>query len=118
MSTIAIIGAGAWGTGLAIVAGRRGDHEVRLWAYEKEVCTSIASTRTNCLFLPGYRIPETVTVTNDLREALVGAEIVLSVMPSQHCRRVFEHMSQWLQPNMLFVTATKGIENETLLRMR
>jgi glycerol-3-phosphate dehydrogenase (NAD(P)+) len=117
LSRIAIIGAGAWGTGLAIVAGRRGDHQVKLWALEKEVLESIAQTRTNNLFLPGCPLPASVTATNDFREALAGAEIVVSVMPSHHCRRTFEHMAQWLLPQMLFVSATKGIENDTLLRM-
>jgi glycerol-3-phosphate dehydrogenase (NAD(P)+) len=117
MSRIAVIGAGAWGTGLAIVAGRRGDHQVRLWALEKEVCQAAAQSRTNSVFLPGCPLPEQVSVTNDFKEALAGAEIVVSVMPSHHCRRTFEHMAQWLQPHMLFLSATKGIENDTLLRM-
>jgi glycerol-3-phosphate dehydrogenase (NAD(P)+) len=56
-------------------------------------------------------------VTNDFQQALSGAEIVVSVMPSHHCRRTFEHMAQWLQPHMVFLSATKGIENDTLLRM-
>jgi len=117
MSRIAIIGAGAWGTALAMVAGRRGDHEVRLWAYEKEVFESLSKTGVNTVFLPGFNVPSTVTATNDLKEALAGADIVVSVMPSHHCRRVFEHMAQWLLPHMLFVSATKGVENDTLLRM-
>ena len=117
MSRIAVIGAGAWGTGLAIVAGRRGDHQVRLWALEKEVCQAVTQSRINSVFLPGCPLPAAVTVTNDFKEALAGAEIVVSVMPSHHCRRTFEHMAQWLQPRMLFLSATKGIENDTLLRM-
>src|SRR5437763_2871123 len=117
MSRIAVIGAGAWGTALAIVDGRRACHQVCLWAYEKEVCASMEKSLTNDLFLPGYPVPPTVRVSNDLKEALAGAEIVVSVMPSHHCRRVFEHMTQWLLPQMLFVSATKGIENDTLLRM-
>ena len=117
MSRIAVIGAGAWGTALAIVAGRRSIHEVRLWAYEKEVCASLERSRVNDLFLSGFPIPTCVKPTNDLREALAGAEMVVSVMPSHHCRRTFEHMAQWLLPQMLFVSATKGIENDTLLRM-
>src|SRR5436305_8203810 len=117
MSRIAVIGAGAWGTALALVAGRRACHQVCLWAYEKEVCASVEKSRTNELLLPGYPIPPNVKVSNDLKEALAGAEIVVSVMPSHHCRRVFEHMTQWLLPQMLFVSATKGIENDTLLRM-
>jgi glycerol-3-phosphate dehydrogenase (NAD(P)+) len=117
LSRIAIIGAGAWGTALAIVAGRRGGHEVVLWAYEKEVTASIEKSRINELFLPKQALPQTVRATNDLKQALAGAEIVVSVMPSHHCRRTFEHMTQWLLPHMLFVSATKGIENDTLLRM-
>jgi glycerol-3-phosphate dehydrogenase (NAD(P)+) len=117
VSRIAVIGAGAWGTALAIVAGRRGNHDVCLWAYEKEVCASLKESRTNHLFLPGFQVPSSVIATNDLKEALAGAEIVVSVMPSHHCRRTFEHMAQWLLPDMVFVSATKGIENDTLLRM-
>lgn len=117
MSRIAVIGAGAWGTSLAIVAGRSGRHEIRLWAFEKEVCASLNQSRVNDLFLPGFQVPSSVKATNDLREALAGTEIVVSVMPSHHCRRTFEHMAQWLLPQMLFVSATKGIENDTLLRM-
>jgi glycerol-3-phosphate dehydrogenase (NAD(P)+) len=117
LSRIAVVGAGAWGTALALVAGRRGDHEVRLWALEKEVTESIARSRTNDLFLPGFPLPAAITATNDFKEAIAGAEIIVSVMPSHHCRRTFEHMAQWLQPHMLFVSATKGVENDTLLRM-
>src|ERR1043166_3739088 len=100
-----------------MVAGRRGDHEVRLWALEKEVLQSVARARTNELFLAGFPLPASITATNDFKEALSGVEIIVSVMPSHHCRRTFEHMAQWLQPQMLFVSATKGIENDTLLRM-
>jgi glycerol-3-phosphate dehydrogenase (NAD(P)+) len=117
LSRIAVVGAGAWGTALAIVAGRRGDHQVRLWALEKEVCLALAQSRTNALFLPDCPVPPSVVVTNNFQEALAGAEIVVSVMPSHHCRRTFEHMAQWLLPQMLFLSATKGIENDTLLRM-
>jgi glycerol-3-phosphate dehydrogenase (NAD(P)+) len=117
LSRIAVIGAGAWGTALTIVAGRRGGHQVKLWALEKEVCQLVAQSRTNSLFLPECPLPPAVTVTNDFQEALAGAEIVVSVMPSHHCRRTFEHMAQWLLPQMAFLSATKGIENDTLLRM-
>ncbi|HEY6273950.1 MAG TPA: NAD(P)H-dependent glycerol-3-phosphate dehydrogenase [Terriglobales bacterium] len=117
MSRIAVIGAGAWGTALAIVAGRRGDHQVKLWALEKEVVQSAFESRANNIYLPGCKLPLTVTVTCDFQEALAGADIVVSVMPSHHCRRTFEHMAQWLLPRMVFVSATKGVENDTLLRM-
>ena len=117
MSKIAVIGAGAWGTALAIVLGRGGNNDVSLWAYEKEVCESIAQRRVNRLFLDGYIMPKTVRATGSLEEALSNAQIVLSVMPSHHCRRLFTQMAPHLRREMLFVSATKGIENDTLLRM-
>jgi glycerol-3-phosphate dehydrogenase (NAD(P)+) len=117
MSRVAVIGAGAWGTALAIVLGRKGSHRVNLWAHEKEVCESIGSRRINEMFLPGHRIPDTVSASQNLGEALADAEIVLSVMPSQHCRRLFEKMRPSLRSGMLFVSATKGLEESTLLRM-
>ncbi len=114
---IAVIGAGAWGTAISIVLGRRGTHNVTLWAYEKEVCESIARHRVNELFLPDHTVPPTVVPTNSLEEALRGAESVVSVMPSHHCRRLFEQMLPFLRPEMMFISATKGVENESLLRM-
>ena len=117
MSRVAVIGGGAWGTALAMVAARGGAHQVSLWALEKEVRDSVNSCHINQLFLPGIMLPGSITAHNDFREALDGAEIVVSVMPSHHCRRSFEHMAQWLRPEMLFVSATKGLENDTLLRI-
>jgi len=117
MSRIAVIGAGAWGTGLAVVLGRSGNHEVRLWAHEQEVRDSISARRVNELFLPGQLIPTPVLPTGSFEEALQGAEIVVSVMPSQHCRALFHQMLPHLKPAMLFVSATKGLEESTLLRM-
>ena len=117
MSEIAVIGAGAWGTALSIVLGRKRSHTVRLWAYEREVFDSISRNRVNEPFLPDYSVPETVAVSNRLEEALAGAELVVSVMPSHHCRRLFREMTPLLRPDMLFVSATKGVENDTLSRM-
>ena len=117
MSQIAVIGAGAWGTGIAIVLGRKGTHRVRLWAHETAVCDSINTRRLNETFLPGRHIPESVTAGNDLASVLDGAQIVVSVMPSQHCRGLFERMRPWLQAHMLVVSATKGLEESSLQRM-
>jgi glycerol-3-phosphate dehydrogenase (NAD(P)+) len=114
---IAVVGAGAWGTGLAIVLGRKRTHDVRMWAYEKQVRQSITHARENLQFLPGCPIPETVSVTENLEEALGSAEIVVSVMPSQHCRTLFQQMRPHVRDEMLFVSATKGLEEDGLLRM-
>ena len=117
MSRIAIIGAGAWGTGLAMVLGRKKTHAVRLWANEPDVCESIAKSHVNERFLPGFTLPESVRATNDLANALERAEVVVSVMPSQHCRSLFVRMAPNLRPETLFVSCTKGLEDRTLLRM-
>lgn len=117
MSKIAVVGAGAWGTAIAIVLGRKGTHEVRLWAHEPEVRESINARHVNELFLAGHPVPEAVIVTNSLEDALSDASVVVSVMPSHHTRRVFQAMQPYLHPEMLFASATKGIENDTFLRM-
>ena len=117
MSEIAVIGAGAWGTALSIVLGRAGTHRVRLWVHEKEVCDAITRQRVNETFLPGQQIPASVIPHNTLAEALDGASIVVSVMPSQHCRRLFEQMRPLLRADTMIVSATKGLEENSLLRM-
>jgi glycerol-3-phosphate dehydrogenase (NAD(P)+) len=114
---IAVIGAGAWGTALAIALGRHSSYEIKLWAYEKDVVDSIRATRINEPFLAGCPLPDNIAATQNLAEAIAGAEMVLSVMPSHHARRVWSEMKPLLHPETLLVSATKGIENETLLRM-
>jgi glycerol-3-phosphate dehydrogenase (NAD(P)+) len=114
MAKIAVIGAGAWGTALAIALGRRESHQVKLWAYEKEVVDSIRAEHVNRPFLPDCPLSENIEATQSLAEAIGSAEIVLSVMPSHHARRVWSQMKPLLNPGTLLVSATKGIENETL----
>jgi glycerol-3-phosphate dehydrogenase (NAD(P)+) len=117
MSRIAVIGGGAWGTGLAIVLGRKGSHRVRLWVHEPDVCDSINQKHVNDRFLPGSRIPDSVSASNDLASVVEGAEIIVSVMPSQHCRELFARLRRAIPPEALIVSATKGLEEGSLLRM-
>ena len=116
MSRISIIGAGSWGTALAVALAREGK-PVRLWAFEPEVCESILSRRENELFLPGVQLPSCIEATNDLQQGLEGADVVLTVMPSHVCRGLFDRMLPYLTPDMVFVSATKGIDTERLMRM-
>jgi glycerol-3-phosphate dehydrogenase (NAD(P)+) len=116
MSRLAIIGGGSWGTALAIVLAPRFER-VRLWAFEREVVRSMAEKRENSLFLPGFHLPPQVEPAGELPFALEDAAIVLGVMPSHHARAVYERMLPVLLPSMRFVSATKGIENGTLLRV-
>jgi glycerol-3-phosphate dehydrogenase (NAD(P)+) len=117
VSKIAVIGAGAWGTAISTVLGRKGTHSVCLWAHEPEVSESVNTRHVNDLFLAGEKIPESVIASNSFEAALSGADIVVSVMPSHHSRRVFQAMLPHLRPEMIFVSATKGIENDSFLRM-
>jgi glycerol-3-phosphate dehydrogenase (NAD(P)+) len=117
MSRIAVIGAGAWGTALSIALARQNRHQVSLWAYEQDVRESIAQRGVNHMFLPDQAIPLSVQVSNNFEEVLRGAEIVVSVMPSHHTRRVFQSMAPYLTRDTIFVSATKGVENDSLLRM-
>ena len=113
---VSIIGAGGWGTTLSLRLTRLG-HAVRLWAFEPEVAESIRAHHENRLFLPDIALPESLVVTNDLAEALEGAEIVVSAIPSHLCRALYAQMLPHLQPEMVFVCATKGLETQTQMRM-
>ena len=116
MKRLAIVGGGSWGTALAIVLAPRFER-VRLWVHETDLASRMAESRVNDGYLPGFEIPQGVDITSTLGTALDGAEIVLSVMPSHLARAVYGQMLPFLQESMLFVSATKGLENESLLRV-
>ncbi len=112
MRRIAIIGAGGWGTALGIVAGRAG-HGVRLWSRNAEVVARINDERVNRVYLAPHRIEGDVRATADTRAALCGAEIVILAAPSHATRELLLHMAADVRPEMILVSATKGIEIET-----
>ncbi|HEX4277298.1 MAG TPA: NAD(P)H-dependent glycerol-3-phosphate dehydrogenase [Bryobacteraceae bacterium] len=116
MKNLAVIGAGSWGTALAIVLGPRFPH-IRLWVYEADLCERIRQTHINDIYLPGFEIPKHIHPTSNLAEALDAADIVLTVTPSHLLRSVTGSMLPHLNERMIFVSASKGLENETLLRM-
>jgi glycerol-3-phosphate dehydrogenase (NAD(P)+) len=114
MKKIAVIGAGSWGTTLAsLLAGK--DYDVSLWVYEKEIAEKIKSTRINDVYLPGYNIPGNIDVSNSLEDVLSDAGYILSVVPAQYTRAVFEPVIQYVKSNAVVVSASKGIETGTLL---
>jgi glycerol-3-phosphate dehydrogenase (NAD(P)+) len=116
MKRLSIIGAGSWGTALSIILAPRFP-EIRLWVYEPDLAERMRETRENDVYLPGIRIPKHVAIVTDLPTALEGATIVLGVTPSHVTRAIYERMLPHLQPSMLFVSATKGLETKTLVRM-
>src|SRR5271170_4285427 len=115
-TSIAIVGAGSWGTALSIVLSPRFE-AIRLWAHETDLRERMAASRVNDVFLPGFSLPENVEAVSDLKIALDGAGIVIGVMPSRFARGVYSSMLPHLDAGMRFVSATKGLENGTLQRM-
>lgn len=113
---IAVIGAGAWGTALSILAARAG-HEVRLWSRRAAVVAEVNRGRTNGAYLAGHELPVSVRATVETSEALDGAELVLLVAPSHATRELLTRMSADARPEMIFVSATKGVEAETGMRV-
>lgn len=113
---LAIIGAGSWGTALAICLAPR-FRRIRLWAHETDLIERIIGTRENDLFLPGFSLPPNIEPTAELAFALEDAEIVLGVMPSRFARPLYLSMLPYLRGDMRFVSATKGLETGSLLRM-
>jgi glycerol-3-phosphate dehydrogenase (NAD(P)+) len=116
MRTVTVLGAGSWGTALAVHLGRVG-HDVRLWARDRALVDDIVSRRTNAVYLPEIELPESVSVTDDLRDALGDAELVVSAVPSHGCRGVMRTAASLLTPGAVLVSATKGLEAGSMLRM-
>jgi glycerol-3-phosphate dehydrogenase (NAD(P)+) len=116
MSRIAVVGAGSWGTTLANLLACKGE-EVRLWAYEAEVVEAINGRHENSLFLPGVALVPALTASGDIRETVSDAELILSAAPSHAVRAVAQGMAGAVIPGTLVVSATKGIENDTLALM-
>jgi glycerol-3-phosphate dehydrogenase (NAD(P)+) len=116
LNNLTILGAGSWGTALSIVLAQRFEN-VRLWAHEGNLVTRMTERRENDTYLPGFFLPPNVKPVCDFETALKGSNIVLGVTPSHHLRGVFSRIVPYLTPEMSFVSATKGIETGSLLRM-
>lgn len=112
----AVVGAGSWGTALARVLARNG-HDVRLWSFEEDVVREIRKERENVRYLPGVSLPENLVATGDMAEAVSGAEVVVSVSPSQFVSSVMEGAAPHMARDVVVVSASKGIETSTLRRM-
>jgi glycerol-3-phosphate dehydrogenase (NAD(P)+) len=116
MSRIIVLGSGAWGTAIALSLDRRGGHQITLWSHSPEEAQGIIGAGENKLYLPGFPIPSGINITAD-PAAVADAEIVVSVVPSKFLRPTLARLRPYLRPGQIIVSATKGIEEQSFLRM-
>jgi glycerol-3-phosphate dehydrogenase (NAD(P)+) len=116
MATVAILGAGSWGTALGVHLGRVG-HDVRLWARDGALATDMAARRANTVYLPDVMLPDTMSVTPDIDAAVHGAALVVCAVPSHGCRLVLRQAAPHVSRDAIIVSATKGLEADTHLRV-
>ena len=114
MSYIAVIGAGSWGTTLACLLAEK-EYDVSLWAFEKDLVETIYTTGTNSVYLPDVKLPANLKVTSDIEKAVKKSRYVLSVVPTQFTRSVFKEALKYIPDSAVIVSASKGIENGTLM---
>jgi glycerol-3-phosphate dehydrogenase (NAD(P)+) len=113
---VAVLGAGSWGTALAVHLGRQG-HDVALWARDARLVEEISGAAANTRYLPDVRLPGGVTATADMRTAIAGARFVVFAVPSHGLRTVAHDAAPSIGDNVVLVSATKGLETTSLSRM-
>ncbi len=116
MKNIGVIGAGSWGTALALTLSNKG-HKVRICDVDTAHVAEMKEKRENAKYLPGIPFNDNMEVVDETGEALEGADIVLFSAPAQHFRSALEHAIPYLEDNMVAVNVAKGIEQGTLMRM-
>lgn len=116
MKKIGLIGAGSWGTALAITLAGKG-HEVRIWDLDETHLKELAENRENVRYLPGIKFPDTLNVKDSVKETLEGRDIVLFSAPAQHFRSALTGAKEYLTKEMVVVNVAKGIEQGSLMRM-
>ena len=110
---IAVIGSGSYGTCLAVLFGNHG-HRVVLYTRSADAAREMDAARENTAYLPGHRLPDSVTVTSDLEAAVRGKQFVLGVTPSHGVRDVLGKAAAWMDPDAIVINASKGLEEGTL----
>jgi glycerol-3-phosphate dehydrogenase (NAD(P)+) len=115
-SKVAVLGAGAWGTALAKLLAEKGD-DVALWSRRADLCESVNTASENTRYLPGVALPKNLTATDDLASAIGGAGMIVFVVPSHATREVARAAASLVQPGVPVVSATKGVENDSLMFM-
>jgi len=116
VKSIGVLGAGSWGTALSVHLGRL-DHDVCLWAREHALVEEMNGRRMNRVYLPEVMLPPSVSVTPRVADAVRGRDLIVAAIPSHGCRAVVREAALHAAAGAVFVSATKGLETDTLLRM-
>jgi glycerol-3-phosphate dehydrogenase (NAD(P)+) len=116
MRRVAVLGAGGWGTALAVHLARAGN-DARLWARDPSLAADMQARRANAVYLPDIVFPQRLRVTADLENALNGADFVVSAVPSHGTREILRRVKPLLRGVATVVSATKGLEQDTVLRI-
>lgn len=111
---ISVLGAGSWGTTLAVLLHYNG-HQVTLWEYKRNYCKQLNKLKENKIYLPGIKIPEEINITHSLEEASEKQHMIVLAVPSQFLRGVISKIKNYDYSNTTFVSVAKGIEKESLL---
>src|SRR5271155_2724539 len=114
MMNVAVLGAGAWGTALAKVLADK-QHPTRIWSHRREGADIINEQRVNTRYLPTAELPKNLRATHDIEEALHRADLVVVVIPSHGLRAVMRDARRHVPERALFCSASKGIENDSLM---
>jgi len=112
---ISIIGAGSWGTTLAVLLGEKG-FNVKIWARREELANGISSKRENIQYLPGIKVPDNIIINHSLKDVLEGSEIIITAVPSEFLRNTIQEIKHYFK-NQIIVSVTKGLEHSTCRRM-
>ncbi len=113
MEKIAIIGAGSWGTALAMLLAEKG-YDISLWVYEEELVEDINKKRVNTRYYPGVILSENIHAFSDLGQVVREASYVINVVPTQYTRGVFSRLSEYIDHGTKIISASKGIEKGSL----
>lgn len=116
MYNISIIGAGSWGTAIAVMLAKKG-YDVKQWVRRQELCNSMKETKENLTYMPGVVLPNNIDISSDLEYCCKGSEILVIAAPSHAVREVVQNIKPYVNDSQLIVNLAKGIENESLMRM-
>ena len=116
MAKISVLGAGSWGTALAVVLHKNG-HEVTIWSISEDEIAMLKKEREHKDKLPGVKIPEQIGLTADLKEAIAGRDMLVVAVPSPYIRSTAKSMAPYVGEGQLLVSVAKGIEEGTLMTL-